>query len=642
MKKLFSLLLVLTLTGINVYAQEDDYVKGEVIIQLNWGHEIERVLSRVNDDLASEGEIALKKILTKRLNILLLEFDESKLDIYKVIGTLNSYGSVWAAQKNHLIEQRATAPNDPLYNTMWDMDNMGQTGGTNDADIDAPEAWDITTGGLTANGDTIVVAVIDGGFDLGHEDLNFWKNHNEIPGNGLDDDGNGYIDDFDGWNAYNSTGTLPSDAHGTHVSGTVGAIGDNNLGVTGVNWNVRVMPIAGSSGTESTVVEAYGYVFELRATYNETNGDSGAFVVSTNSSFGVNNGDPAQFPIWCAFYDTLGSVGVLSCGATMNVNSDVDQTGDIPTACPSPYMISVTNTDKNDQKNNGAAFGLTTIDLGAPGTVINSTTPGDNYSDQFTGTSMATPHVAGAIGLMYAVPCASLPTTAITNPDIAALNVRQYILDGVDVVASLTGKTVTGGRLNLFNSVQEVLNNCSGFCSKPFQLEATSITSAGALMTWKTLADSSFNIRYAVSGDTNWTTASTTNLNFNLVGLMPCTTYEFQVGTLCDTSSSGFTTGYTFMTTGCIPLAIEDIHGSDAFLIDLLPNPAGDLVTVNLERIKAQRLSLVNLVGQELWSANDLGGALTININLSEFEKGVYVVKVETASGVYTKRLIHE
>ncbi|MBL4752698.1 MAG: S8 family peptidase [Flavobacteriales bacterium] len=641
MKKIWSLLIVLTLIGVNVYAQKADYVKGEIIIQLNHGQNIERVLSRVNEDLGAGSPIALKKVLTKRLNIWLLEFDESKHGIHRVIGTLNSYGAVRAAQKNHLIEQRVTVPNDALYNSMWDMDNLGQSGGTNDADIDAPEAWDITTGGLTANGDTIVVAVIDGGFDIGHEDLNFWKNHHEIPGNGIDDDGNGYIDDFDGWNAYNSTGTLPSNAHGTHVAGTVGAIGNNSIGVTGVNWDVRVMPIAGSSSSsESTVVEAYGYVFELRATYNETNGDSGAFVVSTNSSFGVDNGDPAQFPIWCAFYDTLGSVGVLSCGATMNSNSDVDQTGDVPTACPSPYMISVTNTDRNDQKNSGAAFGLTTIDLGAPGTTINSTTPGNNYSDQFTGTSMATPHVAGAIGLLYAAPCASLSAIALANPDVAALDVRQYILDGVDVIPSLTGKTVTGGRLNLFNSVMEVINNCSGFCAKPSQITATSIISAGAIMTWNDISGISYNVRYAVSGDTNWTTATTTNPTFNLVGLMPCTTYEFQVGTVCDTASSGFTTGFTFMTT-CIPVSIDDIDGADAFMISLLPNPAGDVVTVHLERVEAQRVSLLNLLGQELWSADGMSGASTIDINLSELERGVYLVKVESVGGVYTRRLVH-
>ncbi|MBL4736224.1 MAG: hypothetical protein JKY18_12965, partial [Flavobacteriales bacterium] len=162
------LILAVILTGFSVKAQQVDYVQGEVIIQLNWKQNIDGVVARMNRDLAIENAVEIKKVLAKRLNIWLLKFDDKEQDINQIVGMLNRYGAVYAAQKNHLIEQRVTVPNDPLYNTMWDMDNIGQTGGTVDADIDAPEAWDIATGGLTALGDTIVVAVIDGGFDLNH------------------------------------------------------------------------------------------------------------------------------------------------------------------------------------------------------------------------------------------------------------------------------------------------------------------------------------------------------------------------------------------------------------------------------------------------------------------------------------------
>ncbi|MDH3268744.1 MAG: S8 family serine peptidase, partial [Ignavibacteria bacterium] len=351
--------------------------------------------------------------------------------------------------------QFANFPDDPMFNQQWGLHNTGQSGGTPDADIDAPEAWDLNTGGVTALGDTIVVAIVDGGCQLNHPDLTYWYNWNEIPGNSIDDDGNGYIDDIRGWNAYNNTPNVPSSSHGTHVSGISGAKGNNNLGVSGVNWNVKVMPIAGSSSNEATVVAAYAYALELRAQYNETNGVLGAFVVATNSSFGVDYGQPVNYPIWCAMYDSLGVYGILSCGATANLNIDIDINGDVPTACPSDYMIAVTNTTRTDAKNSGAAYGLTTIDLGAPGTSILSTDVNSNYTNK-TGTSMATPMVTGAIALMYSAADTSRMLYYKSNIPAGTLMFRDVLLNGVDSIEALQGITVTGGRLNVFNAVVEI------------------------------------------------------------------------------------------------------------------------------------------------------------------------------------------
>ena len=149
------------------------------------------------------------------------------------------------AQHNHRVQLRNTVPDDASYTQQWSLNNTGQNGGVAGADIDAELAWDITTGGLTAAGDTIVVAVIDGGFQMNHPDLvmNYYVNRSEIPGNGQDDDGNGYVDDVSGWDAYADDGTIPSDQHGTHVSGIIGAKGNNGIGVSGVNWDAKILPI---------------------------------------------------------------------------------------------------------------------------------------------------------------------------------------------------------------------------------------------------------------------------------------------------------------------------------------------------------------------------------------------------------------
>jgi len=143
------------------------------------------------------------------------------------------------AQRNHQVQLRVTIPNDPNFaNEQWSLNNTGQNGGTPDADIDAVEAWDITTGGWTVQYDTIVVAVIDDGFQISHPDLqqNIFRNWNEIPGNNVDDDQNGYVDDINGWNAYNNSGTLQSNTHGTHVAGIIGAVGNNNITHLRIFW----------------------------------------------------------------------------------------------------------------------------------------------------------------------------------------------------------------------------------------------------------------------------------------------------------------------------------------------------------------------------------------------------------------------
>jgi len=435
-------------------ADEAPFKAGEMIVQIDPSAKIDIITGYFDS-----RNMRPVKELSRRLHIWLVAYDYRGLkaaDHRAILQQIRDHVGVARAQFNHKVTLRSTYPNDPLFSQQWALNNTGQTGGSPDADMDAVEAWDITTGGTTATGDQIVVAIIDGGFDLNHVDIDYWKNEGEIPNNGIDDDGNGYVDDYDGWNAYNSNGNIGSDTHGTHVAGIAAAIGDNNTGVSGVNWGAKVMPVAGSSGYESTVVEAYSYVYDMRSLYNETDGAEGAFVVSTNSSFGVDYGNPASYPIWCGMYDSLGEIGILSAAATANIGMDIDVNGDVPTACASDYLISVTNTTSSDVRNSGAAYGLTTIDLGAPGTGIRSTVPGNSYSN-LTGTSMATPQVTGAVALLYSAACETFIDDYKNDPGPQALLMKDYILNGVDILPSLNGSTVSGGRLNLYNSVQLVL-----------------------------------------------------------------------------------------------------------------------------------------------------------------------------------------
>jgi subtilase family protein/type IX secretion system substrate protein/fervidolysin-like protein len=456
MKKVFTVIILLIAISSSYsfgqITEDKEFISGEVMVQLENDNELETLLNEYN--------LSIKQVISERFNIYLLKFDNSRINNITLVNVLKDEPMVINVQNNHKVSLRSTdevIPNDSIFNKQWSILNTGQNSGTPGADVDATLAWDYNTGGLTALGDTIVIAIVDGGSDLTHEDLDFWKNSNEIPNNSIDDDNNGYVDDYDGWNAYNHSGSIPLNVHGVHVCGIAGAIGNNNKGIAGVNWNAKILPVAGDSYIESVVVEALSYVYVVRETYNQTNGAEGAFVVAQNNSFGVNNGQPADYPIWEAMYDSLGSLGVLSIGATANRAWNIDSVGDVPTAFTTDYMISVTNTTNKDKRNTGAAWGLTTIDLGAPGTMIWSLGINNTYRTS-SGTSMAAPHVAGAVGLLLSVADSAFISEYKANPGQGALMIKDYILNGVDPISDLEGNTVTGGRLNIFNSVKFLLD----------------------------------------------------------------------------------------------------------------------------------------------------------------------------------------
>ncbi len=543
------------------HAQDIDHVLGDLLIQLKADADIKALSKDLQFYNSEPTKLEVVAQISRPMNIWRLHFDQNTIHERRFLNFLKDHPLIETVQVNHLLKMRETVPDDSFFSEQWQYINDGSNGGTVDADMDADQAWDITTGGVTIQGDTIVVAVLDDGIDLNHQDFgdNLWINHAEIPNNGLDDDNNGYVDDYRGWNVALNNDNISGGGHGTPVAGIVGAQGNNGIGVTGVNWNVKLMVIKNSSNlNEAAVLAAYTYALESRILYNDTDGAEGAFVVSTNASWGINGGDPADAPLWCAFYDTLGMAGIISCGATINADENVDEFGDLPTACPSDFLISVTNTNRLDEKDANAGYGATTIDLGAHGADVYTTASNNSYSE-FFGTSGSTPHVTGAVALLYSAPCENISALAKTDPAAAAAQVRQYIFEGVDPNTSLQGITTTGGRLNIFNSLNVLMSNC-GPCPSAYNIEVTDLTDTNANLVWTAGINSNTStLRWREVDSPTWNEVINASSPFALTNLTACTTYEFQIDAICDNENSGYTESLIFETDGCCeaPAGIE-------------------------------------------------------------------------------------
>lgn len=547
-------LLFLTLSSL-AQAQGPRRVAGELIVQL----EAQLPASKLDGySLRSQNglySLDYSRCLSRTMHIYLFRFDPALIGNATIRQIAQIPGVNWV-QYNHYLDSRAentTTPNDSQFGTQWNLNNTGQNGGIPDADVDAVEAWDLTTGGLSSNGDSLVIAIVDDGFDLGHSDLKFWKNRQEIPNNGLDDDNNGYIDDYDGWNGVSSSGSIPSSQHGTHVAGIAAARGDNGFGVSGVNWGLQIMPVIATPGTEADAVEAYSYILDMRRLYDQSNGAKGAYVVATNSSFGINNADPANFPLWCAMYDSLGHAGILSSVSTANSGVNVDVAGDIPSTCGSEYMIAVTASNSNDQRSGGAAYGPVSIDLAAPGVDILSTVPSSSFGSQ-TGTSMAAPHVGGAVALLMSYASSDFLQLYQYDPAATALLLRDLIFAGVDTLSDLQGEIATGGRLNLFKSLQlldSVNASLSMGCLPPTLLGNRATIDTSATLFWQPItASSPYQVRYRALGSSSWLTLVANDTFLNISTLQACTDYEFQVAPAC-APAGNYVFRHQFRTEGC-------------------------------------------------------------------------------------------
>ncbi|MEO1625769.1 MAG: GEVED domain-containing protein [Bacteroidota bacterium] len=543
----FLLFSIFLFNGILLCAQQLEHRWGEIIVSTDPAYRIEELLPKHFPAKNISSPLSVKRQISRPLNLWLLAFDPNKVNEYELLTQLRQRKGIRMAQFNHIVQSRQTTPNDPRFGELWHWRNTTSS----QADVDADLAWDITTGGRTANGTEIVVAVLDDGAEIDHPDLaaNHWVNKGEIPNNNFDDDGNGYIDDYNGWAVEDQNDQVGGGDHGTQVNGLIGAIGNNQLGITGLNWNVKIMTIkAENIIDEATVLESYAYPLEQRRLYNQTNGQSGAFVVVTNSSWGFDRGQPSDAPIWCAYYDTLGQAGILNCAATTNGNINVDVEGDLPTGCTSPFLIGVTSTNQNDEHRGG--FGPLSVDLAAPGIDVLTTDLNAGYR-LVRGTSFATPVVAGMVSLLYAAPCGELPALAQNDPAAAALLARQYILDGVDQLDNLEDIVGTSGRANAFNSLQQLIEDC-GSCLYPFGQSAQNITANGAFIQWSE-GDStqSVSLRWREAGSSNWTELSNVTSPFELTNLRSCTQYEVQLQSQCTNGSSDYSPSLFFQTINC-------------------------------------------------------------------------------------------
>lgn len=348
-----------------------------------------------------------------------------------VMGAIAKLKSVAFVEPDFIVTTALSA-NDPYYSdgSLWGLHNSGQSGGTADADIDAPEAWDIARGGGS------IVGVIDTGVDYNHPDLasNIWVNPGEVAGDGKDNDGNGYVDDVHGWDfANDDNNPMDDNGHGTHVAGTIAGAGNNGVGVTGVNWNAQILPLkfmaANGSGSLSDAIAAINYATSLR--------NRGVNVRVTNNSWGGGGYSSS-------LYDAIrrsGDAGMLFIAAAGNSGTSNDLVASYPASYNLGNVISVAATDRRDARASFSNYGASSVDLAAPGVDILSTFPGGGYRS-LSGTSMATPHVAGVAALAWS-----------HSPNSSYGEIRDAILGGVDKIAALSGRVATGGRLNAANTL---------------------------------------------------------------------------------------------------------------------------------------------------------------------------------------------
>jgi subtilisin family serine protease len=406
----------------------DAFVAGEVLVQFRPGtDETRRAAIR-----SAHGLSRVREYRSLRMERLRIPRTASPMALTQA---LRAHGEVEAAQPNFIRQTTSVAsPNDPylVNGSLWGLQK-----------ISAPAAW----AAYGAGTETVVVADIDSGVNYSHPDLavNMWRNPGEVPGNGIDDDANGYVDDVNGIDTVNNDSNPADDqGHGTHTSGSVGAVSDNGIGVAGVANNVRILACkflsSQGEGSDADAIECFNYVIALK--------QRGVNVRVTTNSWGSARGGFFPSALKNAI-DALGNAGIVNVFSAGNAGVNVDVTPFDPASFTSPSIISVAASDGGDARASFSNYGVVGVDLAAPGVNILST-----YASSYawgSGTSMAAPHVAGAAAALLA-----------HRPWLSVSEVKEALLGSVDRLGGWTGLVASGGRLNMFQALNSVpLNNAS-------------------------------------------------------------------------------------------------------------------------------------------------------------------------------------
>jgi subtilisin family serine protease len=399
-------------------------------------------------------------------------------DLKKAIEYYKSLPEVEYVEPNYIIKKADTVPNDPYYSQQWGLRIIGME-----------KVWDYCKGDRNT-----VVAVIDTGIDLNHEDLkdNIWKNTKEICDNGIDDDNNGYVDDCYGWNfVSNNNNVNDDDGHGSHIAGIIGAVTNNSTGVAGVNWNVQLMPLkildANGNGNLLSFINAIKYAV-----------DNGAKVI--NASLGYPDSctvlDESQ-----ALKDAISyanSKGVLVVTAAGNYGCNNDVYSLYPANIKLPNVIAVASTDQNGNLSSFSNYGLKSVHIAAPGEGIYSTYMNNSYKS-LSGTSMATPFVTGSVALLLSC-----------RQDLDYLKIKEVLLSSVNLSESLSNKTISGGYLDIYQAFTTQSTNIKPVRPTLINLSLSS-NNISVILSWQnnsSIQDSVIIQRSEDSGKT-WSTIAT-------------------------------------------------------------------------------------------------------------------------------------